>query len=147
MAIRSRNKLRVEFSTASMSDLVFLLLIFFMISSTLLSPNAVKLLLPSSNSRTMAKQSITVYINEAFEYHVDPDGRGKAIPVTLELLGQVLGEKLTGQDTDASVVLRTDRSVPVQYVVSVFDVVNDLNETLGTKYKVILATKPIKEIK
>ena len=76
---------------------------------------------------------------------MDPDGRGKAIPVTLELLGQVLGEKLTGQDTDASVVLRTDRSVPVQYVVSVFDVVNDLNETLGTKYKVILATKPIKE--
>ncbi len=79
MAIRSRNKLSVAFSTASMSDLVFLLLIFFMISSTLLSPNAVKLLLPSSKSKTMAKQAITVYINDKFEYFVDPDGRGNAI--------------------------------------------------------------------
>lgn len=147
MAIRSRNKLSVAFSTASMSDLVFLLLIFFMISSTLLSPNAVKLLLPSSKSKTMAKQAITVYINEKFEYFVDPDGRGNATAVNLELLKQILAEKLPQQDDDASVVLRADQSVPVQYVVSVFDVVNEINQELGKKYKVILATRPIKEIK
>ncbi|MEJ5303589.1 MAG: biopolymer transporter ExbD [Bacteroidales bacterium] len=147
MAIRSRNKLSVAFSTASMSDLVFLLLIFFMISSTLLSPNAVKLLLPSSKSKTMAKQAITVYINDKFEYFVDPDGRGNAIAVNLELLKQTLAEKLPQQDDDASVVLRADQSVPVQYVVSVFDVVNEINQELSKKYKVILATRPIKEIK
>ncbi|MEW6135541.1 MAG: biopolymer transporter ExbD [Bacteroidota bacterium] len=147
MAIRSRNKLSVAFSTASMSDLVFLLLIFFMISSTLLSPNAVKLLLPSSKSKTMAKQAITVYINDKFEYFVDPDGRGNAIAVNLDLLKQTLAEKLPQQDDDASVVLRADQSVPVQYVVSVFDVVNEINQELSKKYKVILATRPIKEIK
>jgi len=147
MAIRSRNKLNVAFSTASMSDLVFLLLIFFMISSTLLSPNAVKLLLPSSNSKTMAKQAVTVYINESFEYFVDPDGRGTAVAVTLEVLRQVLAEQLAGQAADASVVLRADRNVPVQYIVSVFDVVNGINAQFDTKYKVILATKPIKELR
>ncbi|MDK2910666.1 MAG: biopolymer transport protein ExbD [Bacteroidales bacterium] len=147
MAIRSRNKLSVAFSTASMSDLVFLLLIFFMISSTLLSPNAVKLLLPSSKSKTMAKQAITVYINDKFEYFVDPDGRGNAIAVNLDLLKQTLAEKLPQQDEDASVVLRADQSVPVQYVVSVFDVVNEINQELSKKYKVILATRPIKELK
>ncbi len=147
MAIRSRNKLSIAFSTASMSDLVFLLLIFFMISSTLLSPNAVKLLLPSSKSKTMAKQAITIYINENYEYFIDPDGRGKAIAVNLELLKQTLSEKLPQQDDDASVVLRADQSVPVQYVVTVFDVVNEINQQLGKKYKVILATRPIKEIK
>jgi biopolymer transport protein ExbD len=64
MAIRSRNKRKVEFNMASMSDLVFLLLIFFMITSTLISPNAIKLLLPNSSSKTMAKQNVTIYIND-----------------------------------------------------------------------------------
>ena len=64
MAIQTRNKRKAEFSMASMSDLVFLLLIFFMLTSTLVAPNAIKLLLPNSNSKTMAKQSVTVYIND-----------------------------------------------------------------------------------
>ena len=54
MALRKRNKVESAFSTASMSDLVFLLLIFFMITSTLVSPNALKLLLPQSNNQTNA---------------------------------------------------------------------------------------------
>ena len=65
MAIETRNKIDAHFNMASMSDLVFLLLIFFMLTSTLVSPNAIKLLLPSSNSKTMAKQSLTVYINKS----------------------------------------------------------------------------------
>ncbi|MDO8835348.1 MAG: biopolymer transporter ExbD, partial [Vicinamibacterales bacterium] len=71
MAIQSRNKRKTDFSTASMSDLVFLLLIFFMLTSTLVSPNAIKLLLPSSSSKTMAKQTTTVYINDQFQYFVN----------------------------------------------------------------------------
>jgi biopolymer transport protein ExbD len=142
MAIRTRNRLSVEFSTASMSDLVFLLLIFFMISSTLVSPNAVKLLLPGSNSKTMAKQAVNVYISDKFEYAVDPNNNGTAVPVSLELLGPSLYEQLKNQAPDASVVLRADRIVPVQYIVNVFDVVSGLNTQFKTKYKVILATKP-----
>ncbi|MCK9450386.1 MAG: biopolymer transporter ExbD [Bacteroidales bacterium] len=133
MAIQTRNKRSVEFSTASMSDLVFLLLIFFMLTSTLVAPNAIKLLLPSSNSKTMAKQTITVYINENFQYFV---GETRVTPDQLE---SRLSAGLAGQ-VEASVVLRADKTVPVQYVVTVIDVVNDINQKTNQKHKVILAT-------
>ena len=71
MALKRRNQRRVEFNSSSMSDLVFLLLIFFMLTSTLVAPNAIKLLLPQSSSRTMAKQTVTVYINDKMDYFVD----------------------------------------------------------------------------
>ncbi|KAF0195948.1 MAG: biopolymer transport protein ExbD [Bacteroidetes bacterium] len=137
MAIRTRNKISTEFSMASMSDLVFLLLIFFMLTSTLVSPNAIKLMLPSSSSKTMAKQSVTVYIDSNFNYFVEEN------PVNQEFLVETIGSKLAGQ-IDASVVLRADQSVPVQYVVTLIDAVNKVNELTGTKHKVILATKPVK---
>jgi biopolymer transport protein ExbD len=123
---------------ASMSDLVFLLLIFFMLTSTLVSPNAIKLLLPSSTSKTMAKQSVTVYIDSNYNYFVEE------VPVNQEFLVESLGNKLAGQ-IDASIVLRADQSVPVQYVVTLIDAVNQVNELTGTMHKVILATKPVKE--
>lgn len=137
MAIKSRNKIDSGFSMASMSDLVFLLLIFFMLTSTLVSPNAIKLLLPSSNSKTMAKQSLTVYIDSNYSYFVEEE------PVTPEFLTETIGNKLAG-DSEASVVLRADQSVPVQYVVTLIDAVNQINDLTGTKHKVILATKPLK---
>ena len=67
MAIKARNKVEPTFNSSSMSDLVFLLLIFFMLTSTLVAPNAIKLMLPSSNSKTMAKQTVTVYVNEQYQ--------------------------------------------------------------------------------
>lgn len=137
MAIKSRNKLDVSFSTASMSDLVFLLLIFFMLTSTLIAPNAIKLLLPSSQSKTMAKQTLTVYINDQFQYFVNEE---KVMP---EMLQQAIQQQLSGQK-DASVVLKADESVSLQYVVNVIDAVNSINETDKTGHKVILATRPPK---
>ena len=136
MAIKTRNKINSEFSTASMSDLVFLLLIFFMLTSTLVSPNAIKLLLPSSSSKTMAKQTLTVYIDANYKYYVEEN------PVNTEFLVETLAAKLQGE-TDASVVLRADQTVPVQYVVTLIDAVNQINELTHTKHKVILATKPV----
>lgn len=135
MPIKSRNKISTEFSMASMSDLVFLLLIFFMLSSTLVSPNAIKLLLPSSTSKTMAKQSITVYINDQFQFFVNETAADE------KSLEPALLQLLSGQ-SDATIVLRSDRTVPVQYVVTVIDAVNNINEFMKTKHKVILATKP-----
>jgi biopolymer transport protein ExbD len=123
---------------ASMSDLVFLLLIFFMLSSTLVSPNAIKLLLPSSTSKTMAKQSITVYINDQYQFFVNETQASEAN------LEQTLLQSLAGQG-DATIVLRADRTVPIQYVVNVIDAVNNINEFMKTKHKVILATKPPEE--
>lgn len=120
---------------ASMSDLVFLLLIFFMLTSTLVSPNAIKLLLPNSSSKTMAPQTITVYISPEFNYFVEEN------PVQEAMLAGVIAQKLAGQ-ADATVVLRADKTVPVQYVVNVIDAVNQVNESTNNKHKVILATKP-----
>ena len=133
MAIKTRNKIGVSFNSSSMSDLVFLLLIFFMLTSTLVAPNAIKLLLPSSSSKTMAKQTVTVYINDLFQYYVDET------PVTDEELPGILSAKIDGQ-SDATVVLRSDKSVPVQYVVNVIDAVNEINNATQQNHKVILAT-------
>lgn len=136
MAIKSRNKISTEFSMASMSDLVFLLLIFFMLTSTLIAPNAIKLLLPSSSSKTMAKQTITVYIDANFNYFLEET------PVNVEFLTESIGAKLQGQ-TEGTVVLRSDATVPVQYVVNLIDAVNKVNEMTQSKHKVILATRPV----
>ena len=70
MPIRVQNKRNIEFNLSTQADLVFLLLIFFMITSTFVSPNAIKLLLPESTSKTMAKQNFEVYIDENLEYAI-----------------------------------------------------------------------------
>ncbi len=135
MAIKPRNTRNLQFSMASMSDLVFLLLIFFMLTSTLVAPNAIKLLLPSSDSRTMAKQTMTVYINAENQIFLEE------VPVDLAALqdGLVLG---MAHEMEGSVVLRSDKIVPVQYIVDVIDVVNKINSQYQTQHKVILATRP-----
>lgn len=135
MALKMRNRVSTEFSMSSMSDLVFLLLIFFMLTSTLVSPNAIKLLLPNSSSRTLAKQSVTVYINEANQYFLE------TTPIAEANLAKEIAARLQGQ-TDATLVLRTDKTVAIQYVVNVIDAVNQVNDQYKTKHKVILATKP-----
>jgi biopolymer transport protein ExbD len=135
MPIQTRNKISASFSMASMSDLVFLLLIFFMITSTLVAPNAIKLLLPNSSSKTMAKQTVTVYINENQNFFVEE------LQVSEDVLESQIDQKLEGQ-TEGTVVLRADKSVPVQYIVTVIDAVNVINQKNGTKHKVILATLP-----
>ena len=133
MAIKSRNKVEPTFNSSSMSDLVFLLLIFFMLTSTLVAPNAIKLMLPSSNSKTMAKQTVTVYVNDQFQYFVDETAADETQLVDL------INSKI-GNDSQATVVLRSDKTVPVQYIVNVIDAVSEINNATGNNHKVILAT-------
>lgn len=130
-----RNKRDTSFSMSSMSDMVFLLLIFFMLTSTLVAPNAIKLLLPTSSSKTMSKQTVTVYINKARNIYVD-DRRVESSNLENVLYGLIRGE------SEASIVLRSDKTAPVQDIVVVIDAVNEINNKNGTKHKVILATKP-----
>ena len=137
MAIKTRNKIDVTFNSSSMSDLVFLLLIFFMLTSTLVAPNAIKLMLPSSSSKTMAKQTVTVYINDMYQYFVEETA------VTDDQLAASINAAIAGQ-TDATIVLRSDKTVPVQYVVTVIDAVNEINNSTQQNHKVILATSPKK---
>ena len=138
MAIKSKNKVEPTFNSSSMSDLVFLLLIFFMLTSTLVAPNAIKLMLPSSNSKTMAKQTITVYVDENYQYQVND------IKVVDESQLMDLINTQIGNDPQATVVLRSDKTVPVQYIVNVIDAVNEINNATGNNHKVILATSPKK---
>ena len=137
MALKTRNKINTEFSMSSMSDLVFLLLIFFMLTSTLVSPNARKILLPNSSSKTVATRTITIYINDQYQYFLEEN------PIDVAGIPTALGIKLAGQ-MEGTVVLKADKSVPLQYVVNVIDAVNGINEQNKTKHKVILATKPLK---
>ena len=136
MAIKSRNKVEPTFNSSSMSDLVFLLLIFFMLTSTLIAPNAIKLLLPSSNSKTMATQNVQVYIDENFQYQVNETKASDEAEL------RDLISKEIGNNSEATVELRSDQTVQVQYIVNVIDAVNQINKDTGTKHKVILATKP-----
>jgi len=74
MALKRRNKVNAAFSMASMTDIVFLLLIFFMITSTLVAPNALKLLLPQSNNQTVAKPITTISITRDLKYYINDNG-------------------------------------------------------------------------
>ena len=133
--IQTRNKIDPNFNSSSMSDLVFLLLIFFMLTSTLISPNAIKLLLPKSTSgQTMAKQNVTVSIDESNHFFVENN------EVSEQELPAVIGALLEGVDY-GSVKLHSDATVAVQYVVKVIDAVNKVNSRQGKKHKVILATQ------
>jgi len=139
MAIKLRNKRSVEFSTASMSDLVFLLLVFFILVSTIVSPNAIPLLLPNSTSDPVieAKKDIEVYIDDQLNYYI----QDQAHRVDKEELQPAISAALSGADK-GSVMLKVDQSVPVQYVVNVIDAVNKINVQEERHYKVVLATKP-----
>ncbi len=135
MAIKARNTRNLQFNMASMSDLVFLLLIFFMLTSTLVAPSAINLLLPSSDSRSMAPQTVNVHINENRQLFLEAD------PVDLDGLQESLLVSLEGIN-DATVVLRADHSVPVQDIVNVIDAVENMNSEYGFRHRVILATQP-----
>lgn len=141
MAINLRNKRSAEFNTSSMSDLVFLLLIFFMLTSTLVSTNAVSLNLPQSKQdrRPINDIKVSVAIDEYLQYTIDNQ------TIEPEQLIPVLTSKLEGGN-ETRIILSVDFTVPIQNVVSVIDAVNQINAmdpTGNTKHKVILATKPL----
>jgi biopolymer transport protein ExbD len=144
MAIKMQNKIDTTFSATSMSDLVFLLLIFFMLTSTMVSPNAINLVLPKSNTdKQLVSKNIEVYINEDLLYFVNPEG-SKAQPIPFEELLPALQDAAAKDNSDMkSIVLRADKSVPVENVVALMDVLNEMNEAYpeGERYKMVLATE------
>ncbi len=140
--INLQNKIRVETSSSSMSDLVFLLLIFFMITSTLISPNALPLNLPQSSSDTRVKQDLTVYItfdeNAMPAYHL----QDATTLIQRENLQAELLQALEGNAKDAAIVVRADKDIPVEEIVYTLDAVNQINDSdhENHAHKVSLAT-------
>ncbi len=133
MALSSRNKVSIQFSMSGMTDIVFLLLIFFMLTSTLIAPNALKLLLPQSNNQTKAKQHVAVSISQDLRYYISIDGQQQ--PVPFSSLEARLLEHLKYR-VEPTISLHADKSVPIEHVVKV------MNIARKHKYKVILATAP-----
>ncbi|HQP89811.1 MAG TPA: biopolymer transporter ExbD [Bacteroidales bacterium] len=140
MDLKPKHRVGVEMNNTTMSDLVFLLLIFFMLTSTLISPNAIKLLLPSSTSpRVLAPaKPVKIYIDEKLQYYID------GVPVDELKLAEQMTIRLKESPPDASVVINADATVPVQAVVNIIDIVNQINESLNASHKAILATQPKK---
>lgn len=129
MAIQSRNKVSVAFSMSGMTDIVFLLLIFFMITSTLIHPTALKLLLPQSKHQTSAKPITTVSITRDIRFFIEDQ------QIEFSSLEPMLQQRL-GNNPDTYISLHVDKKVPVEYLVKVMNIAKNNN------YKMILATNP-----
>jgi biopolymer transport protein ExbD len=132
MGLKKRNKVSAEFNMSSLTDIIFLLLIFFMLTSTLVSPNALNLKLPGSSSKTVAPSTISVSIDTDRTFYlktkvINPDD-------LIELLkGEIAKEK---NREEVTLVINTDKSVPIEDVVKVMDAAYKL------EIKAILATDP-----
>jgi biopolymer transport protein ExbD len=127
MAISSRNKVSVNFSSVGMTDVVFNLLIFFMLTSTMVHPNALKLNLPQGKLQTSAKPQTTVSITSDLKIYVEKQ------QVNFEDLEGILKQKL-GKNPETFIALHADKSVPFDNVVKV------LNIAQANNYKLIIAT-------
>lgn len=128
MAIKGRNKVSATFNMSSMTDIVFLLLVFFLIASTMISPNGVKVILPKSSDRTTGKQQISVTITEDIKYYVNK----RQVP--FDQLERTLQSRLKGEEKPG-IVLRSHETVEVQYVVAVMEIAN------RNHYQMVLATR------
>ena len=129
MNLRNKNKFRPEISTSSMNDIMFFLMLFFLITSTLISPSIIKLTLPNSKfHQTIRKTEISISITKELKYYINND------QITFSSLESELIKRVKDVE-NVTVVIRCDSNIPVQELVNVLQVGNKL------KIKMILATK------
>lgn len=135
MALKRNTRPDPNMSMSSMTDIVFLLLIFFLVTSTLVNPNALKLLLPKSTGQVSAKATVSVSIkdcgNDTYSYHVNGEKQG----IPFDKVEDDLVEELSSKE-DPTFSIYADESVPIKEVVKV------MNIAKKNHYKVILATSP-----
>ncbi len=129
MAIKRSKKANPNFNMSSMTDIVFLLLIFFMVTSTLINPNALGLQLPESSNQTSNQPTAIVSIDKQLIYYLN------AKVTSFSILESKIVELLKNSK-EPCISIEADKSVPVEYVVKVMNIAKD------NGYKSILATKP-----
>ena len=137
MALKKRNKASATFSMSSMTDLVFLLLIFFMITSTVVTPSAIKLLLPQSSSQATAKPLTRVYIDADLNFYV-AEGKNTERLVAFEEIEPFL-QSVVLAEPEMYIALYADESVPYREIVRVLNIANK------NKFKLVIATRPVRE--
>ena len=128
MSIKSTNKVSPEFSMSSMTDIVFLLLIFFMLTASN-NPKVLDLLLPKAQGKSSTIQNVAVSIDKDAQYYVN----NKLVDISQ--METELKEALSGME-NPTIVLRVEESVPIEKAVSVMDIANQ------NQYKLILAVRP-----
>ncbi|MDG1252420.1 MAG: biopolymer transporter ExbD [Schleiferiaceae bacterium] len=129
MNLKNRSKVSAEFNMSSMTDMVFLLLIFFMLTSTLVTTSALDVILPKSKAQTVKKSTVTVTINPDLQVSVNSD------IVDISQLELVILEA-AANDPEAVIILRADASVPTGETVRVMDI------AYRNRIKMVLATDP-----
>lgn len=140
MSLKRRNKVDPSFSMSSMTDIVFLLLLFFMIASTMSSPNDLKINLPQSKTKTSTKATIVkVKIDEAGNYFVAKD-KGQDQPIAFEAIEPFLQQEVA-QDSTVFVALHADENTPYREIVKILDIANT------NKMKLVIATKVLSDKK
>ena len=129
MNIRGRNKVSPEFNMSSMTDIVFLLLIFFMLTSTMVTTNALDLVLPKAKGKTDSNKNISVSITKDLQFFIDKDLVQEA-----DLEAKILA--LFPNKDDKALILRAEEGVPIEKAVNVLDIAN------RNQIKVVLAVRP-----
>lgn len=129
MNLRRKKNITAEVATSSMNDIMFFLMLFFLIMSTLLNPNVVKLTLPSSkHNQALRKKEVTISVTKDLQYFVNN------VPVTFPMLEPLLSTELQ-KSSDLTIILRCDSGLTIQDLVNVLEIGNKLN------VKMVLATK------
>lgn len=134
MALKRRNKILATFSMSSMTDVIFLLLIFFMVTSTVVFPNAIKVLLPQSQKQTSAAPLARVTIDENLNYYVAFGNEREHMVSFDEITPWLVAMHL--EEPEMYVALYADEAVPYREVVKVLDIATH------QKFKMVLATRP-----
>lgn len=129
MNLRGRNKVSAEFSMSSMTDIVFLLLIFFMLTSPVITPEALDLILPKAKGKTTSTQNVAVSITEDLKFYINEE------QVSSNGIERALKAKLSGIE-EPTIILRAAEGVPIEKAVQIMDIAN------RNKYKIVLAVKP-----
>ncbi len=131
MSISSRNKVDINFSLSGMTDIVFLLLLFFMLASTLVIPIAMNVLLPQSNNQTASNPIITVTITDKLLYQVDD------IPCDFDQVEKLLIERLGKPIEPPTIRLNADENLDMNEIYDFLEIAK------RNRYKVILGTRPM----
>ena len=135
MALKRRNKVEASFSMSSMTDVIFLLLIFFMVTSTVVFPNAIKILLPQSKKQTSASPMTRVTIDKELNYYVACGNPRDMMGCVEQSLPLLIG--CQKKESERYVALYANESVPYKEVVKILNIANQNN------FKMVIATRPV----
>ena len=129
MNFGKRHREKGEVFVASLNDIMFFLLLFFLIASSLVTSNGINLNLPSSNANVVPDKTINISITQDLQYFIDKN------PVSFEMIPSSI-EAAIGTSEAPTIVIRADKNIPLEQVVKVMSIVKDMN------LKMVLATDP-----